>query len=82
MTEQTIPMEMSFRTDTMDALKTHTAMMKLHYKALCCHCEVMGMMSENTLSAMLGTMAKFTNQDFTMAMSRWGLVDKDGKSII
>jgi hypothetical protein len=75
-------MEMSFRKDTLDALKTHTNMMKLHYKTLACHCECMGMMSENMLSAIYGTSPKFDQQYFNITMFKWGLIDKEGKVII
>jgi hypothetical protein len=80
--ENNNPMEMSFRKGTLDVLKTHTDMMKLHYKTLACHCECMGMMSENMLSATYGTSPKFGQRDFNIIMFKWGLVDKDGKVII
>lgn len=75
-------MQMDFSKDSMMAIKTHTDLMKLHYKALGCHCEVMGMMSENALSASLGQPPLFSNSQFLLVMRKWGMVDEHGNPII
>ena len=72
----------NFAKDSMKALKEHTALMKLHYKALGCHCEVMGMMSENMLSACEGSKPMYGILFFKEVMHRWGMTDEQGKPII
>jgi hypothetical protein len=72
----------NFAKDSMLALRTHTDMMKLHYKAVACHCEVMGMMSENMLSACTGVQPLFGHLHFKEVMFRWGMIDDKGNPII
>jgi len=72
----------NFGKDSMKALKIHTDLMKLHYKAMACHCEVMGMMSENMLSACEGSKPIFGILHFREAMQRWDLIDEKGNSVI
>lgn len=56
--------------DSKEVLKVHTDIMKLHYSAMACHCEIMGMMSENMLSACLGQQPMFGALQFTGVMRK------------
>ena len=68
--------------DSKEVLKVHTEMMKLHYKAMACHCEVMGMMSENMLSACIGQQPMFGTLHFTATMRKWGLLNEKGEPLV
>lgn len=75
-------MEVKFKKQSLDALDIHKDMMKLHYKAIGCHCETMGMMSENMLSACLGQQPMFSILHFREVMRRWGMTDEKGEPTI
>jgi len=72
----------NFAKDSMEALKAHTDLMKLHYKSIGCHCETMGMMSENMLSACEGQKPMFGLLHFKEIMHRWGMTNEKGEPII
>ena len=74
--------ELKFKKQSLDALTTYTDLMKLHFKALACHCEVMGMMSENMLSAIEGTKPMYGMLHFVGTMTKWGLTNEKGESVI
>ena len=74
--------EMKFKKQSLDALEAHTDLMKLHFKALACHCEVMGMMSENMLSAVEGSKPMFGMLHFIGVMTKWGLTNEKGEPVI
>lgn len=74
--------KVKFAKDSLEALKVHTDLMKLHYKAIGCHCETMGMMSENMLSACLGQQPLFGILHFKEVLHRWGLTDQKGDPVI
>ena len=74
--------EMSFAKDSLEALKVHTDLMKLHYQAIGCHSEVMGMMSENMLSACTGAQPMFGILHFREVLTRWGMLNLKGEPTI
>lgn len=68
---------LNFGRQTLDALKGHNLMMGLHYQILSCHCECMGMMSEN--QAAPSKTPPYKMKDFKKSMIKYGILDKDGK---
>ena len=71
---------LNFGTQTINALKSHKIMMGLHYQALACHCECMGMDAENSLRPNGKPVYKM--KDFKKAMVKFGILDKNGNFII
>lgn len=54
----------------------------LNNRTMGCHCECMGMMSDNMVSGMAGGTAKYTNDDFDKVCQRWGITNEKGEVII
>lgn len=54
----------------------------LHSRTIACHCECMGMMSENMLMASRGSTGIYGDGDFLNTMIKWEIVDKENKSLI
>lgn len=77
-----MPNEVKLGRESRLVLETHKDMMKLHYKALGCHCEVMGMMSENMLSACVGQAPLYSNLHFKEVLQKWEMVNDKGEPII
>jgi len=77
-----MPNEVKLNKDSQKILTTHKEMMKLHYMAMGCHCEVMGMMSENMLCAVTGQPPMFDMLHFRECLRRWGLANEKGEPII
>ena len=75
-------MEVKFKKQSLDVLSVHKDMMKLHFKAIGCHCETMGMMSENMLSACEGIKPMFGILHFREVMRRWGMINEKGEPMI
>lgn len=74
--------ETEFGHRTIEVLKQHSRMLHLHYNTIGCHCECLGMASENLSSEVQGKDPEFKMKDFGEAMQKWGLVDKKGKPIL
>lgn len=74
--------ELKFKQQSLDVLNAHTDLMKLHFKALACHCEVMGMMSENMLCACEGSKPVYGMLHFVGTMTKWGLTNEKGEPVI
>ena len=68
---------LNFGQRTLNALKSHKLMMGLHYQALACHCECLGMISENQASPDGEPVYKM--EDFKESMIKFGILDKNGK---
>jgi len=77
-----MPNEVKLGRESREVLNVHKEMMKLHYRALGCHCEVMGMMSENMLSACEGTQPMFGILHFKEVLHRWGMTNEKGEPVI
>ncbi len=67
----------NFGEASLNALKSHKIMMGLHYQVLACHCECMGMLSENQASP--NQKPPYKMKDFKKSMIKFGILDKDGK---
>ena len=74
--------ETNFGYHTIEVLKQHSRMLRLHYNVIGCHCECLGMASENILSEVTGQDPVFSYKSFAEAMEKWGLIDKKGKPIL
>ena len=70
---------LNFGKDTLQALRSHTMLLKLNYQVLACHCECLGMNGENMFSAIAGEAPMFAKKDYDEAMQKWGLLNKEGK---
>lgn len=68
---------LNFGSKTLDVMRAHKIMMGLHYQVLACHCECMGMMSENQASP--DEVPPYKMKDFKESMIKFGLLDKEGK---
>lgn len=77
-----MPNGVELGSESRQVLDTHREMMKLHYRALGCHCEVMGMMSENMLSACEGNKPMFGILHFREVLRRWGMTNEKGEPVI
>ena len=68
---------LNFGERTINALNSHKLMMGLHYQVLACHCECMGMMSENQASP--NEKPPYGMLEFKETMIKYGILDKNGK---
>ena len=57
----------------------HGEVMKLHTKALACHCECLGMNAENSQRAMLGQSMAYADDAYLDCLKKWGLVTEEYK---
>ncbi len=73
---------MNFGKDSQQVLKSHNELLQLHAKTLACHCECMGMMSENMLSATSNLKPLFGTDQFISVMKKWRVLDEEGVSIL
>ena len=76
------PKEHEFGYHTIDVLRQHSRMLRIHYNTIGCHCECLGMASENILSEVNSVEPNFKMKDFAEVMQKWGLVDEKGKPIL
>ena len=74
--------DIEFGYHTLEALKNHSRMLQVHYKTIGCHCECLGMASENILSEVAGENPTFKMKDFAEVMQKWGLVNEKGEPIL
>ena len=56
--------------------------MKLHVRALACHCECLGMNAENAIAVCGDTQPPFDHNAYCMTMAKWGLTNEKGEPII
>ena len=57
-------------------------MLHLHAKVIACHCETLGMNSENCIAAINGIIPPYPYKEYKEVMIKWGLIDEDGNPII
>ena len=62
--------------------KAHENVMKLHLRALACHCECLGMNAENSFAICLGKQIPYNDDSYLAALQKWGLINEKGKPII
>lgn len=56
--------------------------LKLHTKALACHCECLGMNAENCIAACADVVPPHSGEAYYSTMQKWGLIDEEGKVAI
>lgn len=61
--------------------KTHEDVMRLHLRAIACHCECLGMNAENCVAACAGTAVPYPEFAYQASLLKWGLTDEEGKLI-
>lgn len=54
----------------------------LHARAIGCHCECMGMNSENMLAAIANQSPPYNDKSYFQVMRKWGLIDDGNNPII
>ena len=54
----------------------------LHARSIACHCESMGMMSENMIRSIEGQKAIYGDNHFLDTLIKWNIVDKESKPLI
>ena len=74
--------EIYFGKDTRDILNAHTQILGMHYRALACHCECLGMNAENMQAACANTRPPYSDDSYIAVMRKWGLVDQAGRVIL
>ena len=74
--------ETEFGYNTIEVIKQHSRMLRLHYNTIGCHCECLGMASENILSEVTNQEPIFNYKSFAEVMGKWGLVNDKGEPIL
>ena len=64
------------------AAKAQMEIYDIHARATGCHCECMGMNADNCNAATNGLPVPYDQSMFHEVMTKWGIVDTDGKPII
>lgn len=52
---------------------------QLHIRALCAHCECLGMNAENSLAVCRNETPPYNDEAYSKVLDRWGLVDEKGE---
>lgn len=60
-------------------LRIHGQLMILHTRALACHCECLGMNSENCQRVSLGQSVAYPDDAYLDCLRKWGLVTEEFK---
>ncbi len=60
-------------------LRIHGQVMSLHVRALACHCECLGMNSENCQRAILGQRPAYSDESYLACLTKWGLTTEKGE---
>lgn len=63
-------------------LKTMASIFQLHIRALCAHCECLGMNAENSLAVCRNRTPPYSDDHYLGVLRKWGLVDEKGKPTI
>lgn len=74
--------EVWFGKDSREIMESHTEMLKLHYRALACHCECLGMNAENAMAVCGNYTPPYNDAAYFSVMQKWGLTNEKGESII
>ena len=61
-----------------EMFEVHGEMMKLHTRAIACHCECLGMNAENSLAVCNNHTPPYNDISYDQVMQKWGLIDKQG----
>lgn len=56
--------------------------LRLHTRALACHCECLGMNAENCIAVTAGTPVPHGEMAYQHIMQKWELIDDEGKIAI
>lgn len=54
----------------------------LHVRALACHCECLGMNSENSWRVCCNEVIAYTDEHYLKTMQKWGLMNEKGEPLI
>ncbi len=76
------PSKSNIRQLGIQAELSHTNLMEIHSRVMACHCECLGMNSENTLSAVKGENLPYSDLDYESVMKKWGLIGDKGEVLI
>lgn len=57
----------------------HEDAMRLHIKALACHCECLGMNAENAFACCVGKAIPYGDDAYLTTMKKWGLINEKGE---
>ena len=61
-----------------EARQAHQMTMSLHVRALCCHCECLGMNAANTAAIVQNNSIFYTEESYLQVMRKWGLITPEG----
>lgn len=56
--------------------------LEMHSKAMACHCECLGMQSENFWAISSDRAVCYGVEQFHEVLEKWGLIDKDGRCLL
>ena len=55
---------------------------RLHARAIACHCECLGMNAENSLAVCQDKTPPYDDVNYSIVMQKWGLVNEKGDPLI
>ena len=70
--------EIYFGEESKKVLDLHCRLLQLHYQALACHCECLGMNAENSIAVCMNTTPPYTENEYFEVMKKWGLRTESG----
>jgi hypothetical protein len=56
--------------------KEHDDVMRLHFRAIACHCECLGMNAENSWAVCNNSPILFAQDQYNEVMKKWGLINE------
>ena len=75
--------EVWFGEQSKEVMDRHNTFLEMHYRALACHCECLGMNAENSYAVCIGSReVPYSQAHYGEAMMKWGLTDEKGQPLI
>ncbi len=75
-------MEITLDSRVRDLFKAHEDMMRIHTRALACHCECLGMNAENSWAVCNNSAPSYSDAQYIKSMKKWRLINEKGEPII
>lgn len=74
--------EVWFGEQSKEIMNRHNTFLEMHYRALACHCECLGMNAENMWAAIANQNPVYTSNHYYQIMQKWGLINEKGESLM
>jgi len=75
-------MEICFDTNSLRILESHEEALRIHSRALACHCECLAMNAANCAAVCDGRVNPYNDMHYFMAMKKWELINEQREIII